>query len=285
MPSHRPSSPANDELASNVFPHALGDIHFRMLVDAVQDYAIFMLDPDGRVASWNRGAQNIKGYAAQDIIGQHFSVFYTPDDVAAEKPRMELTLAASEGRAEDEGWRVRKDGSRFWANVTITAIRESDGTLRGFAKVTRDMTDRLRLVELQHASALSLHVQTAREEERSRIARELHDDLGQQLVALKMDVALLNQSVTEDGKSAHHTIKQTIALQAHIDSIIASARRIAGGLRPPCSTTWAWVRHSNGSRRNFAIATGLLSPYETRWRNWRYRRRLQPLFFASCKKR
>ncbi|MFT4434320.1 PAS domain S-box protein [Caballeronia sp. 15715] len=233
MPSDRPSSPANDELASNVFPHALGDIHFRMLVDAVQDYAIFMLDPDGRVASWNRGAQNIKGYAAQDIIGQHFSVFYTPDDVAAEKPRMELTLAASEGRAEDEGWRVRKDGSRFWANVTITAIRESDGTLRGFAKVTRDMTDRLRLVELQHASALSLHVQTAREEERSRIARELHDDLGQQLVALKMDVALLNQSVTEDGKSAHHTIKQTIALQAHIDSIIASARRIAGGLRPP----------------------------------------------------
>ncbi|WP_370469647.1 PAS domain S-box protein [Caballeronia sp. SBC2] len=239
MPSDRPSSPlpsgapAGDELVSNAFPHALSDIHFRLLVDAVQDYAIFMLDPDGRVASWNRGAQSIKGYAAREIIGQHFSVFYTQEDIAAAKPRTELALAASEGRIEDEGWRVRKDGSRFWANVTITAIRAPDGALRGFAKVTRDMTDRLRLLELQHASALSLHVQSAREEERTRIARELHDDLGQQLVALKMDIALLDQAATEDGKTARHTIAQTIALQVQIDSIIASARRIAGGLRPP----------------------------------------------------
>jgi PAS domain S-box-containing protein len=238
VPIDRPSSPlpsstpANDELASNAFPHALGDIHFRMLVDAVQDYAIFMLDPDGLVASWNRGAQNIKGYAAQEIIGQHFSVFYTPDDVAAAKPRTELALAASEGHIEDEGWRVRRDGSRFWANVTITAIRAPDGALRGFAKVTRDMTDRLRLIELQHASALSSHVQSAREEERTRIARELHDDLGQQLVALKMDVASLDHAAA-DGKTARQPIEQTIVLQAQIDSIIASARRIAGGLRPP----------------------------------------------------
>ena len=239
MPSDRHSLPvpsgtsASDELASNAFPHSLGDIHFRLLVDAVQDYAIFMLDPDGHVVSWNQGAQSIKGYAAREIIGQHFSVFYTPDDVATGKPRTELALAASEGRIEDEGWRVRRDGSRFWANVTITAIRAPDGALRGFAKVTRDMTDRLRLLELQHASALSSHVQSAREEERTRIARELHDDLGQQLVALKMDVAVLDQAATEDGKTARHTIAQTIALQVQIDSIIASARRIAGGLRPP----------------------------------------------------
>ncbi|WP_254074009.1 PAS domain-containing sensor histidine kinase [Burkholderia sp. S171] len=238
MPSDRPSSPlpsgtpSSNEL-SNAFPHALSDIHFRLLVDAVQDYAIFMLDPDGRVASWNQGAQNIKGYMADEIIGQHFSVFYTPDDVAAAKPHKGLTLAALEGRIEDEGWRVRQDGSRFWANVTITAVRAPDGALRGFAKVTRDMTDRLRLVELQHASALSSHMQSAREEERTRIARELHDDLGQQLVALKMDVALLDQAAAEDGKTARHGIEQTIALQAQIDSIIASARRIAGGLRPP----------------------------------------------------
>jgi len=239
VPRDRPSSPqpsgtpASDELGSNPFPLALSDIHFRLLVDAVQDYAIFMLDPHGRVASWNQGAQSIKGYAAREIIGQHFSVFYAPEDVAAAKPRRELALAESDGRIEDEGWRVRKDGSRFWASVTITAIRAPDGALRGFAKVTRDMTDRLRLVELQHASALSSHVQSAREEERTRIARELHDDLGQQLVALKMDVALLDQAATEDGKTAHHAIEQTIALQVQIDSIIASARRIAGGLRPP----------------------------------------------------
>jgi PAS domain S-box-containing protein len=239
VPSDRPASPqpsgtpASDELVGNAFPHGPTDTHFRLLVDAVQDYAIFMLDPDGRVASWNRGAQSIKGYVAQEIIGQHFSVFYTPEDVAIGKPHTELTLAESKGRIEDEGWRVRKDGSRFWANVTITAIRAPDGALRGFGKVTRDMTDRLRLVELQHASALSSHVQSTREEERARIARELHDDLGQQLVALKMDVALLDQSATEDGKPARHTIEQTIALQVQIDSIIASARRIAGGLRPP----------------------------------------------------
>ncbi|WP_063779111.1 PAS domain-containing sensor histidine kinase [Caballeronia mineralivorans] len=227
------SAPASDELASKAFPHTLSDIHFRLLVDAVQDYAIFMLDPDGRVVSWNRGAQSIKGYVAGEIVGQHFSVFYTPEDVTIGKPHAELALAASEGRIEDEGWRMRKDGSRFWANVTITAIRAPDGALHGFAKVTRDMTDRLRLIELQHASALSSHVQSAREEERTRIARELHDDLGQQLVALKMDVALLDQPAEGDDGTACHAISQTIALQAQIDSIIASARRIAGGLRPP----------------------------------------------------
>jgi len=129
VPSDRPSSPLpsssqpSDELASSAFPLTLSDPHFGALIDAVQDYAIFMLDPDGRVVSWNRGAQSIKGYTAGEIIGQHFSVFYTPDDVAAAKPRRELALAASEGRIEDEGWRVRKDGSHFWANATITAIR------------------------------------------------------------------------------------------------------------------------------------------------------------------
>jgi len=239
VPSDRPSSPQpgssqpGDELASSAFPLTMSDPHFGALIDAVQDYAIFMLDPDGRVVSWNRGAQNIKGYAAREIIGQHFSVFYTPEDIASCKPRAELALAASEGRIEDEGWRVRRDGSRFWANVTITAIRAPDGTLRGFAKVTRDMTDRLRLIELQHASALSLHVQSAREEERTRIARELHDDLGQQLVALKMDVALLNQAPDGESQAVCRDLSQTLALQNQIDSIIASARRIAAGLRPP----------------------------------------------------
>ncbi|CAH2782334.1 MAG: Two-component system sensor histidine kinase [uncultured Caballeronia sp.] len=239
VPSDRPCSPQpggsqpSDELASSAFPHTLSDTHFGALIDAVQNYAIFMLDQDGRVVSWNRGAQNIKGYTVREIIGQHFSVFYTPENNASGKPRAELALAASEGRIEDEGWRVRHDGSRFWANVTITAIRAPDGALRGFAKVTRDMTDRLRLIELQHASALSLHVRSAREEERTRIARELHDDLGQQLVALKMDVALLNQVPTGESQAVCRDLSQTLALQRQIDSIIASARRIAGGLRPP----------------------------------------------------
>jgi len=118
------------------------DRMFRLLVDSVRDYAIFLLDPTGHVATWNQGAQRIKGYKEQDIVGQHFSVFYPPEAVASGWPNHELEVAQAEGRFEDEGWRIRKDGSKFWANVVITALRDSNGELRGFAKVTRDLTER-----------------------------------------------------------------------------------------------------------------------------------------------
>jgi PAS domain S-box-containing protein len=113
---------------------------FRLLVESVQDYAIFMLDPDGRVMTWNAGAELIKGYRASEIIGQHFSKFYPPE--AGDFPAHELRVAAAQGRFEDEGWRVRKDGSRFWANVVITALYGPDKKLVGFGKVTRDLTER-----------------------------------------------------------------------------------------------------------------------------------------------
>lgn len=115
---------------------------YQLMVDSVRDYAIFMLDTTGHVASWNKGAQRIKGYTADEIIGRHFSAFYTPEDIAIEKPALELKVAARQGRFEDEGPRLRKDGSMFWANVVITAVRDDDGTLIGFAKVTRDLTER-----------------------------------------------------------------------------------------------------------------------------------------------
>jgi PAS domain S-box-containing protein len=115
---------------------------FRLLVEGVVDYAIFMLDPDGRVVSWNPGAERIKGYSAGEIIGQHFSRFYPLEDVQADKPARELAIASSEGKYEEEGWRVRKDGSWFWASVLITARRDPSARLRGFAKVTRDLTER-----------------------------------------------------------------------------------------------------------------------------------------------
>jgi len=125
---------------------------FRSLVDAVKDYAIFMLDPHGRVSTWNPGAERIKGYKPEEIVGEHFSRFYTQDDVDSGKPNVELKEAVALGRFEDEGWRVRKDGSRFWANVVITAIRDQTGKLTGFAKVTRDLTDRRKTEEaLQHS--------------------------------------------------------------------------------------------------------------------------------------
>jgi rsbT co-antagonist protein RsbR len=112
------------------------------LIANVRDYAIIVLDPEGRVRSWNKAAERIKGYKAQEILGKHFSTFYPKEDVEAGKPARELAVAAEEGRFEDDGWRVRKDGSRFWANVVVTSLRDPDGRLRGFGKITRDLTER-----------------------------------------------------------------------------------------------------------------------------------------------
>ncbi len=114
---------------------------YQLLVESVRDYAIFALDPTGHVITWNNGAERFKGYKREEILGKHFSVFYTPEE-ADTKPKMELEVATEEGRVEDEGWRVRKDGSRIWANVVITALRDRSGKLVGFAKVTRDLTER-----------------------------------------------------------------------------------------------------------------------------------------------
>ena len=122
---------------------------FRLLVESVLDYGIFMLDPDGNVASWNQGAERIKGWRADEIIGKHFSTFYPREAIESGWPQHELSVAAREGRFEDEGWRLRKDGTRFWANVVITAMNDSDGVLRGFSKVTRDLTQRKRVEELE----------------------------------------------------------------------------------------------------------------------------------------
>ena len=125
---------------------------FRLLVESVRDYAIFMLAPDGIVQSWNSGAQAIKGYRASEIIGRHFRAFYTPEDQQAGKPEAELATARTLGRVEDDGWRVRKDGTLFWANVVLTAVHNPAGELIGFAKITRDMSERRRLEELEQSS-------------------------------------------------------------------------------------------------------------------------------------
>ena len=118
------------------------DDSFRLLVDSVKDYAIVMLDPEGHVASWNAGAERIKGYTPEEIVGKHFSTFYPLEAIQRGLPEHELKAATKDGRFEDEGWRVRKDGKQFWASVVLTALRDKDGTLRGFGKVTRDLTER-----------------------------------------------------------------------------------------------------------------------------------------------
>jgi PAS domain S-box-containing protein len=131
---------------------------YQLLVESVRDYAIFALDPNGVIMSWNAGAERIKGYSAQEAIGRHFSIFYTPEDLAVDKPGVELVTATRHGRVEDEGWRVRKDGSQFWASVVITALRDSAGRLVGFAKVTRDLTERRRADERLRTSEERLRV-------------------------------------------------------------------------------------------------------------------------------
>ncbi|MEP7329866.1 MAG: PAS domain S-box protein [Betaproteobacteria bacterium] len=123
-------------------PSSVDPRMFQLLADRVQDYAIFLLDLDGRILSWNAGAQRIKQYHASEIIGQHFSIFYAPDDIARNWPTIELHRAKEEGRFEDEGWRIKKDGARFWANVVITALRDDDGVLLAYSKITRDLTER-----------------------------------------------------------------------------------------------------------------------------------------------
>jgi PAS domain S-box-containing protein len=122
----------------------IGHIGLRLLVENVLDYAILLLDIEGHILTWNKGAERLKGYAPHEIIGRHFSIFYPREDIEAGKPARELQIAEENGRYEDENWRVRKDGTRFWANVVITALRDETGTLRGFGKVTRDFTNRKR---------------------------------------------------------------------------------------------------------------------------------------------
>ena len=154
-------SDSNDGTAPSIETHgqakaeaalAASEEQFRLLVSGVKDYAIFMLDPTGHVVTWNAGAERIKGYRPDEIIGQHFSRFYPPEDLAAGKTEHELEVATRTGKYEEEGWRVRKDGTRFWASVVITALRDATGELCGFGKVTRDLTERREAEEELRAS-------------------------------------------------------------------------------------------------------------------------------------
>jgi PAS domain S-box-containing protein len=151
---------------------------FRLMVESVSDYAIVMLDPDGHIVSWNTGAQRIKGFSSGEILGHHFATFYSEDDIAAGRPQRDLEQAAASGRLEVEGWRVRKDGSLFWANIVFTAIRDQSGTLRGFAKLTRDLTERNKVeATLTNAKAVAEKANLAKSEFLSSMSHELRSPL------------------------------------------------------------------------------------------------------------
>jgi PAS domain S-box-containing protein len=195
---------------------------FRLLVGQVKEYAIFMLDPDGHVLSWNAGAQRIKGYTADEIIGKHFSTFYSSEDAASGKPARELQIARERGSVEDEGWRVRKDHSLFWANVVITAIHDEHQRLIGFTKVTRDMTERRKVEALEAA-----------DRQKNEFLAMLAHELRNPLAPIRNGLELLKmQDIDPD--TAHQTTemmeRQVIHLVRLVDDLLDVSRVITGKL-------------------------------------------------------
>jgi PAS domain S-box-containing protein len=202
--------------------------NYQLLVEGVKDCAIFMLTPKGDVATWNPGAERIKGYRTEEILGRHFSCFYPEEDIRNNKPERQLQIAIAEGRVEDEGWRVCKNGSRFWANAVITALRDGDGRLQGFAKITRDVTER-KLAE-HSIRELSGRLLQTQDNERRRFARELHDSAGQTLAALGMNFVSLGAEAGTISPNAAKLVKESLDL---VNELSKEVRTISHLLHPP----------------------------------------------------
>ena len=198
-----------------------------LLIESVQDYALFILDPDGIVRTWNIGAQRLKGYTPDEIIGQHFSVFYTEEDRRAGRPEVALATAARVGRWEDENWRVRKDGSRFWANVVITRLLNGDGELIGFAKVTRDLTAR-RLSEQQARQLAGEMAARAAAEARQKEVELLNEQLQAQAAELEAQTEEA-QSLTEDLEQANEELRSALDNATSMQRALEQARADAEG--------------------------------------------------------
>jgi PAS domain S-box-containing protein len=195
---------------------------YQLLVESVKDYAIFMLDRDGRVASWNEGARRIKGYEAEEIIGRHFSIFYPPEAIASNHPQFELEVAQREGRFEEEGWRLRKDGTPFWANVVITALRSpTSGALVGYAKVTRDLTERraAQLREIEDARRLA-EVEASNRAKAGFLAAMSHE-LRTPLNAIAGYAQLMEEGVGGDvSEQQHEWLTRIRSSQQHLLAIV-----------------------------------------------------------------
>ena len=201
---------------------------FSLLVSRVKDYAIFILDPHGNVASWNAGAQRIKGYTEAEIVGRHISTFYPPEAVAAGHPQEMLRRAVAEGSVEEEAWRVRKDGTKFWADVIITALHNDDGKLVGFAKVTRDLSER-REMELA-LSELSGRLMQTQDDERRRLARELHDSTSPLLTGLVAKLYAAKQRLSNRDDPMAMLIEEALM---NAEATTTVVRTVASLLHPP----------------------------------------------------
>jgi two-component system CheB/CheR fusion protein len=237
----------NAELISVNEKLARGEDRFRLLVEGVKDYAIYLLDTDGRVTSWNEGARRLKGYEASEIIGQHYSRFFPPEDIAANVPQMELEKARIDGRFEAEGSRIRKDGSQFWANVVVTRIHDTKGVLIGFSKVTRDLSERRRTEELLRRANESLearvHERTADLAQALRARDEFlsiaSHELRTPVTALKLLLELTSRKLGLDTTSSlarvavstfDRALKQAITLENLIEDLLNVSRIQSGQL-------------------------------------------------------
>jgi len=206
----------------------------KLLVESVKDYAIFMLDPMGIIQTWNPGAQRVKGYSAKEIIGRHFSIFYTEADRLAGKPQSGLKTALSEGRFEDEGWRVRSDGSLFWADVVITAVYDNEGTLRGFAKITRDLTERRKAEKERIRLAHAEESVRLRDEFISIAAHELRTPLNALQLQIETAAMLLARErvAAIDTSDLDRRLQRSLQLAARLGALITrllDASRAATG--------------------------------------------------------
>ena len=221
---------AGPKAATSPLMHQEAEERMRLLVESIRDYAVFLVDVEGRVRSWNSGAQLIKGYTASEIIGQHISTFYTPEDRERGKPAFLLGLAERDGRVENEGWRVRKDGSRFWADVVITALRSSSNELIGFVKVTRDLTDRLRAQEERLRLAHAEEAIRLRDEFLSIASHELRTPL----TALQLQLESLEEQTAGApprlAAKVAGAVRSTQRLGVLIDSLLDVSRIATGRL-------------------------------------------------------
>jgi PAS domain S-box-containing protein len=238
---------------------------FRMMVENVRDYAIYMLDMNGYITSWNLGAERIKGYRVEEIIGKHYSCFFLPDHAARGDPGMQLQFASIQGRYESEGWRVRKNGSQFWAHVIVTPLLDETGKSRGFSEITHDITERKRAEEDLHSYAERLKITSRRlvevqEAERRHLARELHDRVGQNLTALGINLSIVASGLPAGSKpELAGRLEECSSL---VEGTVDAMRNVMAELRPHALDDYGLPAALRSLATGFSRRTGIQVAFE-----------------------
>src|SRR6266480_3354794 len=238
---------------------------FRMMVENVRDYAIYILDMNGYVTSWNLGAERIEGYRAEEIIGKHYSCFFPPDHAARGDPGMQLQFPSIQGRYESEGWRVRKNGSQFWAHVIVTPLLDETGKSRGFSEITHDVTERKRAEEDLHSYADRLKVTSRRlvevqEAERRLLARELHDRVGQNLTALGINLSIVASGLPAGSKpELAGRLEECSSL---VEGTVDAMRNVMAELRPHALDDYGLPAALRSLATGFSRRTGIHVAFE-----------------------